>query len=154
MPAPPNTFTFPFTTSPSIPMPMESSGERAQQTPPLFQHTFSFGGGGAPPTIHVCKKCGEKSFWGEQWGSRVAPYIPTLCPDSSPDLLISLSAMTCYNHKSHEELKWEDYQLQGRPQGQFAPPPTNEFATFGGVKPQFALPVFILPVMPSSSWRF
>ncbi|KAK3187657.1 hypothetical protein Dsin_027218 [Dipteronia sinensis] len=94
-------------------MPMESSGEKAQHTPPLFQHTFSFGGMTPPTTIHVCKKCGEKSFWGEQWGSRVAPYIPTLCRDSNPGLLISLSAMTCYNHKSQEELKWEDYQLQG-----------------------------------------
>ncbi|KAK0606847.1 hypothetical protein LWI29_005158 [Acer saccharum] len=164
IPAPPTTFTttftFPTTTSSvptfdfsSIPKPMESE-EKAHQTPPLFQHTFSFGGGltsMAPPTIHVCKKCGEKSFWGEQWGSRVAPYTPTLCCDSNPGLLISLSAMTCYNHKSHEELKWEDYQLQGKPQGQVAPPPTNEFATFGGVKPLFALPVVILPVMASSS---
>ncbi|KAI9195722.1 hypothetical protein LWI28_017470 [Acer negundo] len=154
IPAPPTTFTFPTTTSSlptfdfsSIPKPMESE-DKAHQTPPLFQHTFSFGGGltsMAPPTIHVCKKCGEKSFWGEQWGSRVAPYTPTLCCDSTnPGLLISLSAMTCYKHKSHEELKWEDYHLQGKPQGQVAPPPTNEFATFGGVKPLFALPVVIL----------
>ncbi|KAK3197831.1 hypothetical protein Dsin_021246 [Dipteronia sinensis] len=118
MPAPPTTtFTFPIIVSPSMPVP----------TPPLFQHFAR--GELAPPTnatMHVCKRCGEKSFWGEQWGSRVAPYIPTLCPDSNPG-------------------------LQGKPQGQVAPPPTNEFATFGGVKPQFALPVFILPVMPSSS---
>ncbi|KAK2637990.1 hypothetical protein Ddye_025785 [Dipteronia dyeriana] len=70
--------------------------------PPLFS---TRGGGLAPPTIHVCKKCGENYLWGEQWGSRVAPYIPTLCSDYNPGLLISLLAMTYYNHKSHEELK-------------------------------------------------
>ncbi|KAL5782828.1 hypothetical protein ACOSP7_007857 [Xanthoceras sorbifolium] len=154
------TYTF-FSTPSSAPTfdfsssPMEL-GERAnpplfQQTPPLFQRTSPFGGGQTlmqPPAIHVCKRCGDKSFWGQQWGSRVTSYMPSLYWDLNPFLLISVSAMPCYKDKCHEELRWEDYQMQGKPQEQVAP--ASEFATYGDVKPQFALPVLMLPVMPTS----
>jgi nucleoporin NUP98-like protein len=49
-------------------------------------------------------------------GSRIAPYQPSLEVDGSnsstggPGKLESISAMPIYKDKSHEELRWEDYQ--------------------------------------------
>lgn len=47
-------------------------------------------------------------------GSRVANYTPTLEADAGSGnqagKLESISAMAAYKDKSHEELRWEDYQ--------------------------------------------
>lgn len=60
---------------------------------------------------------GQSNFGGQQrGGSRVAPYTPTTEADSGTGTqaagkLESISAMPVYKDKSHEELRWEDYQL-------------------------------------------
>ncbi|KAI4372140.1 hypothetical protein MLD38_010413 [Melastoma candidum] len=59
---------------------------------------------------------GQSPFGGPRGGSRVAPYAPTTETDSSSGTqpagkLESISAMPAYKDKSHEELRWEDYQL-------------------------------------------
>ncbi|PQP94688.1 nuclear pore complex protein NUP98A [Prunus yedoensis var. nudiflora] len=55
---------------------------------------------------------------GQRWGSRVPPYTPTE-PDDCVGLetrgdLQSISAMPIYGDKTHEELRWQDYQLGDR----------------------------------------
>ncbi|KAL0446576.1 UNVERIFIED_CONTAM: Nuclear pore complex protein A [Sesamum latifolium] len=55
-------------------------------------------------------------FWRATRGSRVAPYSPTPETDGATGTqpagkLESISAMPVYKDKSHEELRWEDYQL-------------------------------------------
>ncbi|XP_057966767.1 nuclear pore complex protein NUP98A isoform X2 [Malania oleifera] len=59
---------------------------------------------------------GQSAFGGQRGGSRVAPYTPTTEVDSGSGTqpagkLESISAMPVYKDKSHEELRWEDYQL-------------------------------------------
>lgn len=61
---------------------------------------------------------GQSAFGGQRGGSRVAPYAPTPEPDNSSTgtsatvgKLESISAMPVYKDKSHEELRWEDYQM-------------------------------------------
>ncbi|KAL6008973.1 hypothetical protein ACLOJK_022200 [Asimina triloba] len=58
---------------------------------------------------------GQPGFSGQPGGSRVAPYSPTSEADGTSGTqpagkLESISAMPVYNDKSHEELRWEDYQ--------------------------------------------
>ncbi|KAG8372377.1 hypothetical protein BUALT_Bualt12G0059900 [Buddleja alternifolia] len=59
---------------------------------------------------------GQSAFGGQRGGSRVSPYSPTPETDGAtgtqpPGKLESISAMPVYKDKSHEELRWEDYQL-------------------------------------------
>ncbi|KAI3689966.1 hypothetical protein L2E82_47938 [Cichorium intybus] len=59
---------------------------------------------------------GQTSFGGQRGGSRVTPYTQTPEADSGSGTqpagkLESISAMPAYKDKSHEELRWEDYQL-------------------------------------------
>ncbi|XP_076936769.1 nuclear pore complex protein NUP98A-like [Bidens hawaiensis] len=60
---------------------------------------------------------GQQSFAGQQrGGTRVTPYAQTPEADSGTGTqpagkLESISAMLAYKEKSHEELRWEDYQL-------------------------------------------
>ncbi|KAJ0106382.1 hypothetical protein Patl1_17363 [Pistacia atlantica] len=70
---------------------------------------------------------GQSNFGGQGGGSRVAAYTPTTEADTGSGTqpagkLESISAMPVYKDKSHEELRWEDYQLGGGslPAGQFA----------------------------------
>ncbi|EXC28321.1 Nuclear pore complex protein [Morus notabilis] len=90
----------PFGTSTS-PFGAQSSGFGAQSTTPFGNTGF-----------------GQSAFGGQRGGSRVAPYSPTPEPDNSSSgtgaaagKLESISAMPVYKDKSHEELRWEDYQL-------------------------------------------
>ncbi|XP_023742377.1 nuclear pore complex protein NUP98A [Lactuca sativa] len=58
---------------------------------------------------------GQTSFGGQRGGSRVTPYAQTPEADSGSGTqpagkLESISAMPAYKDKSHEELRWEDYQ--------------------------------------------
>ncbi|XVE58209.1 hypothetical protein DITRI_Ditri04bG0151700 [Diplodiscus trichospermus] len=71
---------------------------------------------------------GQSAFGGQRGGSRVAPYTPTTEADSGSATqpaakLESISAMPVYKDKSHEELRWEDYQLgdKGGPQAAAQP---------------------------------
>lgn len=59
---------------------------------------------------------GQSSFGVQRGGSRVTPYAQTPEADSGSGTqpagkLESISAMPAYKEKSHEELRWEDYQL-------------------------------------------
>ncbi|XP_020547831.1 nuclear pore complex protein NUP98A isoform X3 [Sesamum indicum] len=59
---------------------------------------------------------GQTAFGGQRGGSRVSPYSPTPETDGATSTqpagkLESISAMPVYKDKSHEELRWEDYQL-------------------------------------------
>ncbi|XAR52777.1 hypothetical protein NMG60_11021030 [Bertholletia excelsa] len=55
------------------------------------------------------------SFGSRHWGSRLTAYTTTTEVDGSSGTatsarLLSLSSMTVYRDKSHEELRWDDYQ--------------------------------------------
>ncbi|KAK1326439.1 hypothetical protein QJS10_CPA01g00129 [Acorus calamus] len=57
---------------------------------------------------------GQPAFGGQRGGTRAAPYTPTTEMESGTGAagkLESISAMPVYKEKSHEELRWEDYQL-------------------------------------------
>ncbi|TYK01639.1 nuclear pore complex protein NUP98A-like [Cucumis melo var. makuwa] len=79
----------------------------AQSSPFGAQSTSTFGTSGF----------GQAGFGGQRGGSRVTPYAPTPEPDpgsgstQAAGKLESISAMPVYKDKSHEELRWEDYQL-------------------------------------------
>jgi len=57
---------------------------------------------------------GQTGFGGQQQGSRVVPYSAVQEADAGgtqpAGKLESISAMPAYKDKSHEELRWEDYQ--------------------------------------------
>ncbi|KAG9460019.1 hypothetical protein H6P81_004527 [Aristolochia fimbriata] len=62
---------------------------------------------------------GQSAFGSQRGGSRIAPYTPTAEVDGGSGTqpagkLESISAMPIYKDKSHEELRWEDYQLGDR----------------------------------------
>ncbi|OAY64512.1 Nuclear pore complex protein NUP98A [Ananas comosus] len=88
----------PFGSTPS-PFGAQSSPFSAQSTTPTF---------GSPGF-------GQPTFGGQAGGSRIAPYTPTPEVDGGTGTqpagkLESISAMPVYKDKSHEELRWEDYQ--------------------------------------------
>ncbi|CAM8928578.1 unnamed protein product [Rhodiola kirilowii] len=59
----------------------------------------------------------EQAFGGQHEGSRVVSYTPIIetevAAGAQARKLQSISAMLVYEVKSHEELRWEDYQLGG-----------------------------------------
>ncbi|OVA16590.1 Peptidase S59 [Macleaya cordata] len=91
----------PFGSTPS-PFGAQSSPFGAQATTPSFGGSTGFG---------------QAGFGAQQrGGSRVAAYTPTAEVDAGSGTqaagkLESISAMPVYKDKSHEELRWEDYQL-------------------------------------------
>lgn len=66
---------------------------------------------------------GPSSFGGQRGGSRVASYTPTTEADGGTSgqtaKLESISAMPIYKDKSHEELRWEDYQTGDKGENHF-----------------------------------
>ncbi|KAK7269047.1 hypothetical protein RIF29_21762 [Crotalaria pallida] len=88
---------------------------------PFGSTTSAFGGqssafGSQTPTPAFGNPgIGQTGFGAQRGGSRVANYTPTTEPDSGTSgqtaKLESISAMPVYKDKSHEELRWEDYQL-------------------------------------------
>ncbi|KAH7655255.1 nuclear pore complex protein Nup98-Nup96 protein [Dioscorea alata] len=103
----------PFGSTPS-PFGAQSSPFGAQATTPTF---------GSPGF-------GQQAFGAQRGGTRVASFTPTPEVDGGTGTqpagkLESISAMPVYKDKSHEELRWEDYQLgdKGGPNaaGQTAP---------------------------------
>ncbi|CAK8572221.1 unnamed protein product [Lathyrus sativus] len=102
---------------------------------PFGSTTSAFGGqssafGSQTPTpAFGSTGMGQSGFGGQRGGSRVASYSATTETDSGntpPGRLESISAMPVYRDKSHEELRWEDYQLgdKGGPLAS-APQPTG-----------------------------
>jgi len=83
-------------------------------TPSPFGQSSAFGTQSTTPTFGS-PGFGQTSFGGQRGGSRVAPYTSTNETDTvtgqAPGKLVSISAMQQYKDKSHEELRWEDYQL-------------------------------------------
>ncbi|XP_010240839.1 PREDICTED: nuclear pore complex protein NUP98A-like isoform X2 [Nelumbo nucifera] len=89
----------PFGTTAS-PFGAQSSPFGAQTTTPTFGGTTF----------------GQSAFGAQRGGSRATPYTPTAEVDGGTGTqpagkLESISAMPSYKDKSHEELRWEDYQL-------------------------------------------
>ncbi|XP_059440722.1 nuclear pore complex protein NUP98A [Corylus avellana] len=66
---------------------------------------------GAPSTTPAFGSTGfgQSPFGSQRGGSRVAAFTPTTEADGGK--LESISAMPVYKDKSHEELRWEDYQI-------------------------------------------
>ena len=66
---------------------------------------------GAPATTPTLGSpgFGQSAFGAQCTGSRVAAYAATTETESTGKLE-SISAMPVYKEKSHEELRWEDYQ--------------------------------------------
>ncbi|XWS48698.1 hypothetical protein CRYUN_Cryun13aG0098700 [Craigia yunnanensis] len=109
-----------------------SSPAFGQSTPAFGSSPFgttTFGAQGSPfgtqssAPAFGSTSFGQSPFGGQRGGSRVAPYTPTTEADSGSGTqpaakLESISAMPVYKDKSHEELRWEDYQLgdKGGPQ--------------------------------------
>ncbi|GMY31983.1 nuclear pore complex protein NUP98A [Fagus crenata] len=88
----------PFGATTTSPFGAQSSPFGAQSTTPAFGSTGF----------------GQSPFGSQRGGSRVAAYTPTTEADGGAQAagkLESISAMPVYKDKSHEELRWEDYQL-------------------------------------------
>jgi hypothetical protein len=70
---------------------------------------------GAQPTTSAFGNTGfaQPGFGGHRPGTRAAPYAETAEAEGGAQAgkLVSISAMPAYKDKSHEELRWEDYQL-------------------------------------------
>ncbi|MCL7036933.1 hypothetical protein MKW94_014923 [Papaver nudicaule] len=88
-----------------------------------------------PSTFGSPGAFGQPTFSGQQQrgGSRVAAYTPTVETDQSTGAqgsakLESISAMPVYKDKSHEELRWEDYQLGDKG----GPNPAGQPSAIGG----------------------
>ncbi|TVU48843.1 hypothetical protein EJB05_00122, partial [Eragrostis curvula] len=89
---------------------------------------------GSQPTTQTF---GQGQFGNQAGGSRIKPYAQTTDADSAtsgtqpPAKLDSISAMPEYKDKSHEELRWEDYQRGDKggpnPSGAAASPFTGAF---------------------------
>lgn len=79
--------------------------------------SFEFDTGAQSTSTFGTSGFGQAGFGGQRGGSRVTPYAPTPEPDpgsgstQAAGKLESISAMPVYKDKSHEELRWEDYQL-------------------------------------------
>ena len=97
---------------------------------------------------------GQSAFGGQQrGGSRVVAYAATPEPDggtgtSAAGKLESISAMPAYKEKSHEELRWEDYQLGDK--GGPAPAGGSGF----GVSTSQPNPLNSAPTFPQASSPF
>ena len=81
----------------------------------LFAHCLS-GSQTAAPTF------GQAQFGNQAGGTRIKPYAQTPDVDGAtsgtqPAKLDSISAMPEYKDKSHEELRWEDYQRGDKGEG-------------------------------------
>ncbi|CAK9167471.1 unnamed protein product [Ilex paraguariensis] len=121
-------------------------------TSPFGAQSAPFGAQATTPT-YGSSGFGQSAFGGHRGGSRVAPYTPTPELDSGTGTqpagkLESIAAMPVYKDKSHEELRWEDYQLGDKggpsPAGQSAgaigfsasstqSSPFASFSTFGQI---------------------
>ncbi|GAB4847339.1 hypothetical protein Ancab_026396 [Ancistrocladus abbreviatus] len=108
--------SFSFGTSPGFGQSSSAFGSSpfGPTASPFGAQSSSFGAQATTPTFGSSTFV-QSTFGGQRGGSRIVPYTPTTDPDSSgtqpPGKLESISAMPAYKDKSHEELRWEDYQL-------------------------------------------
>ncbi|KAJ7945107.1 Nuclear pore complex protein NUP98A [Quillaja saponaria] len=101
---------------------------------------------------------GQSGFGGQRGGSRVAAYAPTTEADGGATgqsgKLESISAMSIYRDKSHEELRWEDYQLgdKGGPLSNAQPTTNVSFNTvYHTVEPFCYFNTLCSSVLPTSA---
>ncbi|KAL6875674.1 hypothetical protein ACP4OV_013187 [Aristida adscensionis] len=138
-----STSAFGFGSSPSFGQSAASSGTSPFGTTPspFGAQSSPFGSQTAAPAF------GQAPFGNQAGGTRIKPYAQTPDADSAtsgtPAKLDSISAMPEYKDKSHEELRWEDYQRGDKggpnPSGTPAAAPSfpstqtqqNPFSTFG-----------------------
>ncbi|CAL5327946.1 unnamed protein product [Camellia sinensis] len=120
--------------------PMSSSitpafGASSSAPSAFSQSTSPFGAPATTPTFGS-SGFGQAAFGGQRGGSRLAAYTPTAELDSGSGTqpagkLESISAMPVYKDKSHEELRWEDYQLGDKAFGQSSNSPFGSQSVFG-----------------------
>ncbi|XP_062074758.1 nuclear pore complex protein NUP98A isoform X2 [Humulus lupulus] len=131
--------SFSFASSPAFGQSTSAFGSSpfGASTSPFGAQSSAFGAQSTTPTFGS-SGFGQTAFGGQQVGSRVAPYTPTPEPDNSSSgtnatvgKLESISAMSVYKDKSHEELRWEDYQKgdKGGPLSAASQPPGMNFST-------------------------
>ncbi|XP_023742379.1 nuclear pore complex protein NUP98A [Lactuca sativa] len=126
-------------------------------TSPLGMQSSRFGVEATTPAFGSCG-FGQTSFGGQRGGSRVTHYAQTPEEDNGGGThpavkLVSISAMPAFKEKSHEELRWEDYQQGHKGIGQtssgmgfnntqsnpftFPPAVTQASSLFGQTAPSF-----------------
>ncbi|KAK9121588.1 hypothetical protein Syun_019205 [Stephania yunnanensis] len=92
---------------------------------------------------------GQSAFGAQRGGSRIAAYSPVPEADGGSGTqpagkLESISAMPVYKEKSHEELRWEDYQLgdKGGPNPAAQPASAAGFGSPAAQSNPFGSPAF------------
>ncbi|XP_030499862.2 nuclear pore complex protein NUP98A isoform X1 [Cannabis sativa] len=132
--------SFSFASSPAFGQSTSAFGSSpfGASSSPFGAQSSTFGSQSTTPTFGSTSFGQQPAFGGQQVGSRVAPYTPTPEPDSGGSgtnatvgKLESISAMAVYKDKSHEELRWEDYQKgdKGGPLSAASQPPVMNFST-------------------------
>jgi nuclear pore complex protein Nup98-Nup96 len=113
-----STNAFSFGSSPSFGQTAVSSGSSPfGTTSPFGAQTPAFGSQTAAPAF------GQAQFGNQAGGTRIKPYAQTPDVDGTTSgtqpaaKLDSISAMPEYKDKSHEELRWEDYQRGDKGEG-------------------------------------
>uniref|UniRef100_A0A0E0MK26 Nucleoporin autopeptidase n=1 Tax=Oryza punctata TaxID=4537 RepID=A0A0E0MK26_ORYPU len=125
------TNAFSFGSSPSFGQTTSTFGSTPFGTTssPFGAQTSTFGSQTTAPAF------GQTSFGNQAGGTRIQPYTQTPDADSATSgtqpaaKLDSISAMEAYKAKSHEELRWEDYQRgdKGGPNPSGTPAVTPSF---------------------------
>ncbi|KAL4323096.1 hypothetical protein GQ457_11G032050 [Hibiscus cannabinus] len=117
-----STPSFSFGSSPAFGQSTPAFGSSPFGTTTVGAQSSPFGSQSSSPAFGSTT-FGQSAFGGQRGGSRAAPYTPTTDADSGTGTqpaakLESISAMPVYKEKSHEELRWEDYQAgdKGGPQ--------------------------------------
>ncbi|GKV04083.1 hypothetical protein SLEP1_g16291 [Rubroshorea leprosula] len=117
-----STPSFGFGSSPAFGQSTSAFGSSPFGTTTFGAQSSPFGAQSSTPAFGSTS-FGQAPFGGQRGGSRVTPYMPTTEADGGSGAqpagkLDSISAMPAYKDKSHEELRWEDYQLgdKGGPQ--------------------------------------
>ncbi|XP_047337597.1 nuclear pore complex protein NUP98A-like isoform X2 [Impatiens glandulifera] len=136
--------SFSFGSSPAFGQSTSAFGSTPSPSP-FGTSTTSFGSQSSPfgaqaatptPAFGSTPFGQQPGFGGQRGGSRATPYAPATDTDTQPPgKLMSISAMTSYKDKSHEELRWEDHQLGDKG----GPSPANQSAGtvgFGVTTPQ------------------
>ncbi|XP_039045282.1 nuclear pore complex protein NUP98A-like isoform X2 [Hibiscus syriacus] len=117
-----STPSFSFGSSPAFGQSTSAFGSSPFGTTTVGAQSSPFGSQSSSPAFGSTT-FGQSAFGGQRGGSRAAPYTPTTDADGGTGTqpaakLESISAMPVYKDKSHEELRWEDYQSgdKGGPQ--------------------------------------
>ncbi|XP_044476542.1 nuclear pore complex protein NUP98A-like isoform X2 [Mangifera indica] len=125
--------SFSFGSSPAFGQSTSAFGSSpfGTSTSPFGAQSSPFGSQATTPTFGSTP-FGQSNIGVQRGGSRVAAYTPTTEADTGSSTqpagkLESICAMPVYKDKSHEELRWEDYQLGDKG----GPPPAGQSA--GGI---------------------